>query len=312
MRVLGGSYDDWVPPEGGAAVAVGVYNGVHLGHQHVLAALRQRAEDLGGLPLAVLTFDRHPMAVVDPDRVPRALTSPAHKLELLEAVGVDVTAVLTFDDETRKLGPEDFAADVLVGALGASVVAVGSGFRFGRGRSGDVEELRTLGLGLGFSVEEVDLVGAATPVSSTRIREAVATGDVGAAAAALGRPFELRGTVVRGEGRGAGIGFPTANLDLDPGLLVPAHGVYAVWVEFPEGGATVAGVVNVGVRPTFDGPREVVEVHLLDYDADLYGRELHVQLVERLRGEQKFDGIDALVAQIGRDVKAARVTLERS
>ena len=309
MKVLRGNYEDWVPPEGGAAVAVGVYDGVHLGHRAVLARLGSRGEELGGLPLAVLTFDRHPLAVVDPARVPRALTSEAHKLELLAEAGVDLAAVLTFDDETRKLGPEDFAADVLVGALGATVVGVGSGFRFGRGRSGDVEELRTLGLGLGFYVEEIDLVGLAAPVSSTAIREAIATGDVVAAEAGLGRPFELRGTVVRGDARGAGIGFPTANLDLDPALLVPGRGVYAVWVEFEAGDPDYPGVANVGIRPTFDGTREVVEVHLLDFEGDLYGRELRVRFVARLRGEQKFDGVDALAAQIARDVAAARELL---
>ncbi len=307
MKVLRGSHESWVPPEGGAAVAVGVYDGVHRGHQAVLAALRTRAEELGGLPVTVLTFDRHPLEIVDPERAPRLLSTEEQKLELLAAHGVDVAAVLAFDEETRALTPDDFAADVLAGALGASVVAVGSDFRFGKGRSGDVEELRTLGLGLGFYVEELDLVGDGAPVSSTAIRAAVQAGDVAAAAAGLGRPFSLTGAVVRGEGRGRQIGFPTANLEIDPRLLVPGRGVYAVWATV--GGERLPGVVNLGVRPTFGGEVETVEVHVLDFDRDLYGEPVRLDFVDRLRAERKFGGIEELVAQIGRDVAAGRELL---
>ncbi len=307
MKVLDGDFDGWVPPERGAAVAVGVFDGVHRGHQAVLAGLRARAAELGGLPATVLTFDRHPLEVIAPERAPRLLTAPDRKVELLGDLGVDVVAVLTFDERARGLTPEEFAADVLVGGLGASVVAVGADFRFGKDRSGDVDELRDLGLGLGYYVEEVALLGDGESVSSTRIRAAVAAGDVEAAAAALGRPFELAGTVVEGDRRGATIGFPTANLDVPANLLLPGRGVYAAWAD-TAGGAWPA-VVNVGVRPTFGGATEVAEAHLLDFDGDLYGTTLRLRFVARLRDERRFAGVDELSAQIARDVEAGRRAL---
>ncbi len=307
MIVLRGDHDSWVPPEGGAAVAVGVFDGVHRGHQAVLAGLRERAAELAGLPVTVLTFDRHPLEVVAPDRAPRLLTSPERKVELLGELGVDTVAVLTFDERARGLTPEEFAADVLVGGLGASLVAVGADFRFGKDRSGDVEELRDLGLGLGYYVEEVGLLGDGAPVSSTRIRAAVASGEVEAAARDLGRPFELGGEVVEGDRRGVQIGFPTANLDVAPHLLIPGRGVYAAWADV--GAETHPAVVNVGVRPTFGGEREVVEAHLMDFDRDLYGARLELRFVTRLRDERRFEGVDELSAQIARDVEAGRAAL---
>ena len=307
MRVLSGAYQDWVAPEGGAAVTVGVYDGVHRGHQSVLTTVRRRAAELGGLPVTVATFDRHPLAVVAPERAPKLLTSLEQRLELLESAGVEVTAVLTFDDDLRDLDAEDFVADVLVSALGASLVAVGGDFRFGRGRTGNVEELATIGLGLGFYVEDVALVGGDRPVSWTTIRRLVAAGEVRAAADLLTRPFTLRGAVIAGARRGRTLGFPTANLSLDPEVLRPAYGVYAVRVALD--GQVRAGVLNVGVRPTVDGVSEVAEVHLLDFDADIYGRTLDVALVDRIREERRFDGIDALAAQIVHDVDAARAML---
>ncbi len=307
MRVLRGDYDGWVPPEGGAAVAVGVFDGVHRGHQAVLAGLREQAAELGGLPATVLTFDRHPLEVVAPDRAPRLLTDPDRKVELLGELGVDTVAVLTFDERARGLTPEEFAADVLVGGLGASLVAVGADFRFGKDRSGDVDELRDLGLGLGYYVEEVALLGDGAPVSSTRIRAAVAAGDVESAAGDLGRFFELAGRVVEGDRRGAAVGFPTANLAVALNLLIPARGVYAAWADVADG--TWPAVVNVGVRPTFGGDAEVVEAHLLDFAGDLYGATLRLRFVTRLRDERRFAGIEELSAQIGRDVEAGRLAL---
>ncbi len=307
MKVLRGDFDRWVPPEGGAAVAVGVFDGVHRGHQAVLAGLRARAAELGGLPATVLTFDRHPLEVVAPERAPRLLTAPERKLELLGELGIDTVAVLTFDERARGLTPEEFAADVLVGGVGASLVVVGADFRFGKDRSGDVEELRDLGLGLGYYVEEVELLGDGAPVSSTRIRAAVAAGDLEAAARDLGRPFEVAGEVVEGDRRGAQIGFPTANLDVAPGLLIPGRGVYAAWADV--GGRTRPAVVNVGIRPTFGGEREVVEAHLLDFDGDLYGSAVRLRFVARLRDERRFDGMEELSAQIARDVEAGRSAL---
>ncbi len=301
MNLLEGPYEGWVPPEGGAAVTVGVYDGVHRGHQAVLAGLRDRAVELGGLPVAVMTFDRHPLELVAPDRVPARLTSLRQKIRFLDGLGVDTVAVLPFDDGVRSLGAEDFVADVLVGALGATVIAVGSDFRYGQGRSGDVDLLRDLGLGLGYFVEEIPLLGDGTPVSSTMIRSAIASGDVVLAAELLGRPFAIEGAVVEGDRRGHSIGFPTANIAPTEGFAVPARGVYTAEVDTVHG--RFPAVVNVGVRPTFGGGGLVVEAHLLDVDLDLYDTDIEVHFVSRLRPERRFDGVDELVAQIRKDVE---------
>lgn len=307
MKLLEGSYESWVPPEGGAAVTVGVYDGVHRGHQAVLAHLRTRADELGGLPVVVLTFDRHPLELLAPDRAPKLITTLDAKIQLLAAQGVDAVAVLGFDDDVRTLDADDFVADVLVGALGATVVAVGADFRFGLGRRGDVESLRDLGLGLGYFVEEVGLLGDETPISSTTIRAALAAGDVDDAAGLLGRPFSLTGEVVEGDKRGRSIGFPTANIVPPERLAVPADGVYTADVDTVHG--RHPAVVNIGVRPTFGGGARVVEAHLLDVDLELYGTRIEIHFIGRLRGERRFEGVDALVAQIGKDVDEGRTRL---
>ncbi|MFQ5516404.1 MAG: bifunctional riboflavin kinase/FAD synthetase [Acidimicrobiia bacterium] len=307
MRLLRGDYHSWVPPQDGAAVAVGVFDGVHRGHQAILERTKRRGVELGNLPLTVLTFDPHPLMLIDPDRAPLLLSTVDHRLELLETVGVETCAVLDFDEGMRALTPDDFAGEVLVAAVGATVVTVGSDFRFGSGRVGDVEALRTLGLGLGYYVEEIHLVGNGAPVSSTTIRTAIGAGDTRQAAAGLGRWFELRGEVVQGERRGDTVGFPTANIEPGPELVVPGHGVYAVLAGCED--ERRPGVANIGVRPTFGGSREVVEVHLLDFSADLYGRELRVQFIDRLREERRFADTAALAAQIRADIEAARQAL---
>ena len=300
MKVLRGDLRTWQPGPEGVALTIGVFDGVHLGHRHLLDELRRRSD---GVPVAVLTFDRHPLAVVAPEAAPRLITTLEQRLELLAGAGVDLVAVLTFDEEVRSLEPMVFIDRIVVGAIGARLIVVGEDFRFGRGRGGDVTMLRQAGRRLGFDVAGMELVGETAPFSSTAIRRALGDGDVAGAAVALGRPFELRGTVVTGDRRGRTIGFPTANLDLPPGIVVPGHGVYAARAGI--GTARHPAVVNVGTRPTFGGEREVVEVHLLDTEVNLYGAELRVDFVARVRDEQRFDGVDALVAQIGRDVAAA-------
>jgi len=305
MRVVTGPPQEWGLAAHGRAVTVGAYDGLHAGHRAVLALLRRRAAELGGLETAVVTFDPHPLRVVAPEHAPRLLTGMAHRLELFRETGVDVAAVMPFDEETRLLTPAAFAATVLAGALCARLVVVGEDFRFGHHRLGNVASLAELGDAHGFATEVLPLVGGQAPISSTRVRAMVAAGEVEAAAAALGRPHEVRGVVVPGEGRGRTLGFPTANVELPPGLAVPRGGVYAVLAGMP-GGALRPGVANVGTRPTFQGEGETLEVHLLDGAGDLYGATLRVAFVFRLRDERRFAGPADLAAQIADDVAAAR------
>lgn len=309
MKVLRGHPADWdVGPER-TALAVGVFDGIHVGHRHVLGALVERAR-ARGFAAGVVTFDPHPLSIVAPERVPPMLTTIDQRLELLEGLGIDLVAVVAFDDGLRIWSPATFVTDLLAGSLHAGIVVVGEDFRFGRDRTGHVGLLRELGMGLGFDTEVVPLVGDDRPISSTRIRAMIAAGDVAGAAAALGRPHEVRGVVVAGDGRGRSIGVPTANVAPPSGVAMPMRGVYAVRAG-RDTGEDLPGVANVGVRPTFDGSDEVLEVHVLDFDEDLYGAELRVRFHARIRDEMRFDGVDALVAQIGKDVREALALLER-
>lgn len=306
MRVLLGEPSVWETQPGGVAVSIGVFDGVHLGHRQMLNAL---AEDpvAGSLPRGAITFDRHPLATIAPERTPLLITTPEERLALFEQAGLDFAAVLTFDDRMRSLPADAFVESVLAGALGARLVVVGEGFRFGRDAGGDVDELRRLGDHFGFAVRAIPLLEtAAGPISSSLIRARLGEGDVAAAAELLGRPFARSGRVVAGDRRGSSIGFPTANLELTTGLVVPARGVYAAHAVLDE---RHPAVVNIGVRPTFDGTRQVVEAHILDYSGDLYGVELRLEFLARLRSEQKFESVEALTAQIATDVEAARKLL---
>ncbi|HWC12375.1 MAG TPA: bifunctional riboflavin kinase/FAD synthetase, partial [Acidimicrobiales bacterium] len=301
----------------GTAVTIGAYDGVHLGHQAVLRELRTLAA-ARGLPTVVLTFDRHPASVVRPESAPRLLTDLDQKLELLAAVGdVDHAVILHFDEARSQEEAADFVADVLVGALGARLVVVGEDFHFGRGRRGNVELLRNLGTTLGFEVVGLALQtgpGIAAPVSSTAVRRALTRGAVDEAAIYLGRPHEVRGTVVRGDRRGGSLlGFPTANVAVAPEILLPADGIYAGWFVRPDGERRAAAL-SVGRRPTFtpDAETSVLEAYLLDFDGDLYGEAAKVQFVRRLRDETRFDSVDELVAQMKADVEATRDVLASS
>jgi riboflavin kinase/FMN adenylyltransferase len=273
----------------------------------VLTALVSAAAGTGVVP-AVLTFDPHPLSVVAPERAPRLLTTIGQRVGLLGDLGVEVVAVAPFDDRVRLLAPEEFAIDLLVDGLGAVSVTVGADFRFGNDRAGDAATLERLGQSLGFAVAVVSLVGDDEPVSSSQIRRWIADGDVVRAADALGRPYEVVGRVVVGDGRGREIGVPTANIDLPPMLAVPGRGVYAVTAS-TDGVEWLPGVANIGVRPTFGGDAERLEVHLLDTELDLYGRELRVRFIARIREERTFDGVESLVAQIRDDVETARSLL---
>jgi riboflavin kinase/FMN adenylyltransferase len=308
MRVLTGSPAGWNLQAHPRAVTIGVFDGLHQGHRHVISLLRSRAAGLGGMECAVVTFDPHPLTVVAPEHAPRLLTGIDHRLELLSAAGLDLAAVLPFDEEMRHLTSAAFAAAVLRDALQARLVVVGEDFRFGHQRTGNVASLAELGDAHGFAAEVVPLVGGQAPLSSTRIRAMVAAADLAGAAAALGRPHEVRGTVVRGDGRGRSLGYPTANVAVPAGLALPPAGVYAVRAG-PRGIALGPAVANLGTRPTFAGGEEALEVHLLEPPGDLYGTTLRVAFVARLREERRFTGPSELAAQIAADVAAARAIL---
>ncbi|MBA2337727.1 MAG: bifunctional riboflavin kinase/FAD synthetase [Acidimicrobiia bacterium] len=306
MNLVVGPHGSWPHPERRAAATIGVYDGVHRGHRAIIGALGEQAGERD-LALTVVTFRSHPAEVLAPERVPPRLTTLDQQLDQFAALGVDAVAVLDFDDELRRLSAERFVVEVLVEALECAVVSVGEDFRFGYRQEGDVALLRELGTTHGFMVTPMALVGDADgPFRASAIRAALAEGDLGEAGRILGRRFAVAGTVARGDGRGRSIGFPTANLELSPRQALPKRGVYAVWVRLDDGNAP--GAANVGVRPTFAGDTEVLEVHLLDSDRDLYDQAMEVEFVARIRDERRFDGVDELAAQIGRDVaEAARL-----
>ncbi|CAN5497516.1 bifunctional riboflavin kinase/FAD synthetase [soil metagenome] len=296
-----------------SVVTIGAYDGVHLGHQAVIRQVRRLAADSGARSV-VVTFDRHPASVVRPESAPRLLTDPAQRLELLAATGVDATVVVAFDETQSHESPTSFVERVLVSALGVRSIVVGEDFHFGHGREGNVALLHELGLQREFEVMPLELVpradGVDEPVSSTAIRRALAGGDVSLAAELLGRPFEVRGPVVKGDQRGRLLGFPTANVEVPNQMCMPADGVYAGWYRRPDGVANPCAI-NLGRRPTFyeHADSSLLEAHLIDFDGDLYGEPARVSFVDFLRSERKFDGIDALIEQLKHDVDHARTIL---
>ena len=303
------------PPEG-SAVTIGFFDGVHLGHQWVIGEARRLAAELRA-PSAVVTFDRHPAAVVRPESAPPLLTDLDQRLELLAATGVDLTLVVRFDEERSRESAEDFVRRTLVECLDAKAVVVGADFHFGHGRTGDVELLRRMGSDPAhpFEVDGLELkasaAAGATAVSSTAIRAALRAGEIDAANRMLGRAHEVRGVVQTGDRRGRELGFPTANVGVPSEVLLPADGIYAGWYVRPDG-AELPTAISLGRRPTFydDQPHSLLEAHVFTrdggFDGDLYGERARVRFVARLRGEEKFDSIDALVARIRADVAQAR------
>jgi len=299
-------------PARGSAVTIGAYDGVHIGHRHLIAALRSMAEGRG-LDTVVVTFDRHPATVVRPESAPLLLTDLEQKLELLASTGVDRTVVVPFDELRANETAEDFVIEVLVEALGARLVVVGEDFHFGHGRKGNVTLLSEMGARHGFEVVglglEADTGGEA--VSSTRIRRLLAEGDVRGAARLLGRHHQVRGMVVGGDGRGGtDLGYPTANVDVPATVALPGEGIYACRYERPDG-SVHGSAVSFGRRPTFhpDAVAPLLEAFLLDFDGDLYEEQARVSFVERLRDDRRFPGADELVAQMALDVAAARAAL---
>lgn len=298
------------PPDG-TVITIGAYDGVHLGHRALLARVRTMADQLGSAA-AVVTFDRHPATVVRPESAPRVLTDLEQKLELLATTGMDYAYVVRFDEARANESAEDFVRELLVDCLAARAVVVGHDFHFGHQRRGNVALLQAMGAELGFDVLGISLVAdgelpGAEAVSSTRIRRLLQAGDVAGAAALLGRPYEVRGTVVAGDKRGRELGYPTANVVVPDEILLPADGIYAGWYVRADGSEHPTAI-SLGRRPTFhpDADVPVLEAHLLDFDSDLYGERAAVRFAERLRGEERFDTVEALVAQIDADVAATR------
>ncbi|WP_028661821.1 bifunctional riboflavin kinase/FAD synthetase [Saccharomonospora saliphila] len=305
---------DW----GRCVVTIGLFDGVHRGHQALIAETVRTARKRG-LPSVVLTFDPHPSEVVRPGSHPALLTTLARKADLVEGLGVDVFAVLPFTPELSRLGPDEFVHEVLVDALHAATVIVGENFTFGHKAAGDVQTLRRLGKRFGFTVHGASLEGRTVgedtdngeiTYSSTYVRSCIDAGDVAAAAEALGRPHRLEGIVVRGEGRGHDLGYPTANLSLPRYAAVPADGVYSCWfVRGGEDGERLPAAVSVGTNPTFSGRERTVEAFVLDVDADFYGQQVALDFVARLRGQIRFDTPEELAEGIADDVSRTRATL---
>jgi len=284
-----------------SVVTIGVFDGVHRGHQAVIGHTVEQAAATG-LSSVVLTFDPNPLEVLRPEQAPTRLCSVSRRVELIRRSGVNDARVLPFTAELSHVSAEDFIDTILLAELDARIVVVGEGFRFGHRASGTTDTLRQAGL----EVVEYGLVGDGDPVSSTRVRATVAAGDIAAASAMLGRAHEIEGVVVRGEGRGRGLGYPTANVAHHRLTAIPADGVYA-------GTTVVNGVehlaaISVGTNPTFDGQSRTVESYLLDFDADCYGADVRVDFVARLRGMVAFDSVAELVEQMAADVVAVRAT----
>lgn len=304
MNVLDGPWKGWNRVDAPSSVTIGVLDGVHLGHRALLSHL-----DASMTP-TVLTFEPHPVEVLRPGTPPRLITSLDERVDLLSDAGVGRVGILDLV-EIKELAPAEFVEGVLVDKLQTAHLVVGEDFRFGKDRAGDVDLLLHLGGRLGFEVETIELVlDGEAPVSSSRIRGLIESGEVGAANALLGSRFRVTNTVIEGDKRGRGIGFPTANIRPPVRKVVPATGIYACFVVID--GIRHDAAVSVGVRPTFGGGELLIEAYILDFDREIYGTDMTVEFVEYSRPELKFEGVEDLVAQMGRDVTEARVILDEA
>ncbi len=301
--------EDW----GRSVVTIGSYDGVHRGHQLIIGRAVARARELG-IPSVVVTFDPHPSEVVRPGSHPPLLAPHHRRAELMAELGVDAVLILPFTAEFSKLSPADFVVKVLVDRLQAKAVVEGPNFRFGHRAAGNVEVLAELGSTYDFEVEVVDLfvrgaAGGGEPFSSTLIRRLVAEGDVAGASEILGRPHRVEGVVVRGAQRGRELGFPTANIETLPHTAIPADGVYAGWLHTQ--GEAMPAAISVGMNPQFDGVERTVEAYAIDrVGLDLYGLHVAVDFLAYVRGQRKFDSVEALLEAIAADVKRCRVLVE--
>ncbi|MDQ3616894.1 MAG: bifunctional riboflavin kinase/FAD synthetase [Actinomycetota bacterium] len=296
-----------------SVVTIGNFDGVHLGHQHVIQRARQVAAELGVAHVVAVTFDPHPVAVLRPDHGPPTLTTIETRVELLQQAGADHVLVLPFTRDIAAWSPERFIAEIVVGALHAAAVVVGANFRFGSRAAGDVSLLRLAGDSGDFVTVGIPLGGGPQVWSSTYVRNRLVEGDVSAAAEALGRPFQVRGVVVEGDRRGRELGYPTANVPTSGRQAAPADGVYAGWLRrLDDGSAPLPAAISVGTNPTFDGERaRRVECYVLDRDdLELYGVPVEVSFVCRLRGMERFDTVEELIETMRHDVARAHVVLD--
>lgn len=304
---------DEVPGDlGRSVVTIGNFDGVHLGHQHVIRRAREVADELGVRDVVAVTFDPHPIAVLRPEHAPPTLTTIERRCELLEDAGIDDVLVIPFSREIAGWSPERFVEEILVEALHAKAIVVGANFRFGYRAAGDVDTLRQAGRLHDFEAVAIALDGGPQVWSSTYVRNCLAAGDVEGAAEALGHPFTVRGEVVKGDMRGRELGYPTANVPAAGMHAAPADGVYAGWLRrLDDGSAPMPAAISVGMNPTFAGERERrVESYVLDRDdLELYGVRVEVSFVSRLRGMVRFDSADDLVETMGDDVARARLVL---
>lgn len=318
------------PLEVKTVVTVGSYDGVHTGHMAVLQKALKKAKEIGAAS-CVVTFDPHPLEILRPEKAPKKLTSARQREEIFRDIGIDYLRVISFDQNWAQMSPSEFAKHVFLDELNATYLYVGTDFTFGAKAQGTLATLQNLGKEHGYDVEGIELVGPATTtsqpavaatgqaaatkaasekVSSTLIRKAVAQGQIAAVNAMLGRPLQIRSTVKPGSARGHKIGFPTANIELPEARVHPPIGVYAALVHVEN--ETHQAAVNIGIRPTFnETEKPVLEAHLLDYHGDLYGKEIKVDIIEHIRSEKKFSGIEELSAQIETDIEQIREALTK-
>jgi riboflavin kinase/FMN adenylyltransferase len=301
---------DEVPPSIRPTVAsIGVFDGVHRGHQALFATVLERAVELTATPV-VVTFDRHPLAIISPGNEPPLITTLSQRARVMGSIGIRALVVLQFDEHLRNMSPEEFVRHVLVDALGCEHVVVGANFRFGHQQAGTIETLVDLGkrYGFGVTIFALQTDDENEVVSSSLIRRHIADGEMEQVAAELDRPYRLEGTVEHGASRGRDLGFPTANLAIPENVILPKLGVYAGWLWWQ--GTRYPAVVNVGLNPTFgDRDTPIVEAYVIDFDQDLYGEQVEIEFTHRLRDELRFEGVDALVTQMHADVEDARRVL---
>ena len=284
-------------------ITLGNFDGLHLGHQELIRKIIFRAKETGGLSM-VVTFRPHPLKILAPEKCPPLISIYEEKIQLLEKLGIDVLVKIPFTLDFSAMEPRDFVKDILVDLLGAKEIFVGYNYRFGKGRKGNILMLRELGEELGFIVREVEQVSLnGEVISSTRIRQLLINGEVEHATKLLGRPYALFGIVVKGDGRGRGLGFPTANI-VSRHSIIPSNGVYAVKLFVRD--KYYNGIVNIGIRPTFDTKSMAIEVHIFDFDEDIYGEELTIYFASKIREERKFGSAEALVNQINTDINTAK------
>ncbi len=289
-----------------SVITLGNFDGIHLGHQALVRLVMKRAQEIQGQSM-VVTFRPHPLKVLAPEKCPPLISIYEEKIELLSKLGIDVLVKIPFTLRFAEMSPREFVKNILCDLLGTKEIFVGCNYRFGRGREGTTETLKQMGAEFGFKVNEVEQISLKSEViSSTKIRQLLAGGEVEHAAELLGRPYAITGIVVRGDSRGKTLGFPTANI-ASKHAIIPADGVYAVKLSARD--TCHDGVVNIGLRPTFDTKSLAIEVHVFDFNEDLYGEEVTIYFIKKLRQEKKFDSSDALIDQITKDVAEAKAVL---